>query len=715
MSQCRSLTRAVSVLLGLIVAFALLFGASAPASADPVINTKTDGMPSEIDLSWVSQDHMKNVSEDEMASFKAHVQVAWRNCATVVNDLLAKDKKFFDVMVEGTCRESPSLLKQLMDPSANAGMIRTIHFDKVDVGWLASYLAQQTPEVTSVIPDAFYEAVQGADSARVNGGGVLEQFTAAIAQAAGVPGGVVQAVANPTGAADAMLNRWKEDTSAGMAQALGSLSDGLAFDASYTSFRQAYAAAAGVGLVLLAGGSLAALVSWRRSELPASEVASRWAVALGGGFLGLLFTPALLYVVSEASSVFSDGVVSWMGTDAGTLSGSLLDPFVSMDTEHTLLGWLGVLLLILLMLVGVVMITATFAIQWLVAYLGGVGLGLLWGLAPLPGGRRRLAQAGAVVVGAIIARPLILFMLGVAMRITNQWAPSADGWSTDPSGTFYGIILSVGALIMACLAPASLVRFVPALSSRRLGSSFAGGLAGGLAGAGMGASMLAGRMMSFSPRRRLGSSGSSASGGGAGSSMTSQSVGSSRGRHAADAAAPSSRTGEGRSVEASRNQDRQGSAGVQAPGAVSAKESSMSTDAPEMSQGASRQVASSGEGGAGGERSVESSRGPVGSSGPGRVLSGADLTRGLSSGNSGHGSGTGQGSGAGKAGSAGAGRGAVSAAASVGRGVAAAGPRVVGAAGAVAGAAAAAGVRAGGAALSHGARVAQSAQVDEVE
>lgn len=494
-------------------ALALLFGLAPLAAADPIIDVSKTDPPAEVDMSWVSQDVLDKIPADQRASFEGHLKVSWRNCVVVLKE--RRDKGRIGI-TNGSCGAMDECT--ITSPGqCVGGVIQWIlgtngwTLRDLDLGRLANELAKITPEyTTSIIPglDAFSDGVynfqQGVDSARNSGAGFIGSTTAGFAQLSGVPGEVVQAVANPTGAADGMLNRWKEDVSKGMAEALGKLSEGLAFDASYTSFRDAYAAAAGIGLVLLAGGSIVAIVTWRRSELPTTEVLTRWGGAVLGGMLGLVFTPAMLYVVSDASNVLSDGMVAWMETDQATITGTLLDPYISMDTEHTLLGWLGVLLLILLMMVGAVMVTVTFAIQWLVAYLGGVGLGLLWGLSPLKGGRRRLAKAGAVVVGAILARPLMLFMLGVAMRITNNWAPSADGWSMDATGTFFGLVLSVGALIMACLTPAALVRFVPAMGSSHLGSSFAGGLAGGLAGAGMGASMLGSRMMALAPRGRVG-------------------------------------------------------------------------------------------------------------------------------------------------------------------------------------------------------------------
>lgn len=729
-------------LLALVVALLVV---SPSAWAEPVIDATSQDVPAEIDMSWIDPDVMAKVREEDRASFEAHVQTAWRNCVAVISDNRG-DGQIGEV--DGACHEMDqtgfswngdhSFLGHVAG-NIGAGWARLfgseyITLKDLDLGALATRLASATPEVSmwrdvpvaSVIDGGVYAMDQGSASAAAGGGGVAAQAAGAVAQAVGVPGTVVEAVSNPTGAADRMLNQWKTDVSKGMSEALGWLSEGLSFDASLVSFRNAYAAAAGVGLVLLTGGSLVALAGWRRSELPASEVLSRWGAAVLGGVVGLAFTPALLYVVSEASDVLSQGVVSWMETDQSTITGSLLDPYIAMDTEHTLLGWLGVLLLILLMLIGAVMVIATFAIQWLVAYLGGVGLGLLWGLMPLKGGRRRLAQAGAMVVGAIVARPLMLFMLGVAMRITNQWAPSADGWSMDPSGTFFGLLLSVGALMMACLAPAALVRHVPAMGTGHLGAGFAGGLTAGLAGAGMGSSMLAGRMMALAPRRapRVSGGGTSTarSGGTVRAPAPSRSDGGAGagGGSVARKGAPtgsssaSGAAGTGRHVAGADG-------GAQAPSRQGVRESAVQRPGSEVLSTSPGVQGSASDGTASrSERSVDATRPAAqvpgsGSSGPGRVLTGADLPAQTGSVHGGAGSGP-------RVATDQVVEGARRVAGGAGRVIAGGTRMAAGAAGPVAGAAVAAGtraaaegVRAGGAALAAGARTVQSARVEDVD
>lgn len=348
--------------------------------------------------------------------------------------------------------------------------------------------------------DAAAEAVER------NGGGDVSQTVASEAAKAAVDNGasvdMVNAVTDPSGSLDKAMNQLKEDSGKSISQGLGYVSQGLAFSGALKTYRDAYAAAAGVGLVLLAGSSVISLVRLRRGGLPATEVLQKWASSLTLGFLGLLFTPMWTFVCTDLADGLSAGVVDWMGSSSTTITGSLLDPFNALTTANSPLGWLGAFVICILFFLAGVMLVVTFAIQFLVAYFGSTGLGVMWGLVTSRKGRRRLSMAAGVAVGAIFARPILLFMIGVAMKLSNQFTASADGWGTDPMGTLFRIILGIGAILMVCFSPASLSRFMPVGSVSIGGHSVGGGLLGGLAGGSVAGSMMGSRMHSLASRMR---------------------------------------------------------------------------------------------------------------------------------------------------------------------------------------------------------------------
>jgi len=339
-----------------------------------------------------------------------------------------------------------------------------------------------------------------------NGGGDVSQTVASEAAKAAVDNGasveMVNAVTDPKGSLDKAMNQIKEDSGKAISQGLGYVSQGLSFSGALKTYRESYAAAAGVGLVLLAGSSVVSLVRLRRGGLPATEVLQNWAASLTLGFFGLLFTPMWTYVCTDLADGLSAGIVDWMGSSPQTITGSLLDPFNALTTANSPLGWLGAFVICILFFVAGVMLVVTFAIQFLVAYFGSTGLGVAWGQVTSEKGRRRLKMAIGVALGAVFARPILLFMVGVAMKLSGQFTASADGWGTDPMGTLFRIILGIGAILMVCFSPASLSRFMPVGGVSIGGHSVGGGLLGGLAGGSVAGSMMGSRMHSLASRMR---------------------------------------------------------------------------------------------------------------------------------------------------------------------------------------------------------------------
>lgn len=348
--------------------------------------------------------------------------------------------------------------------------------------------------------DAAAEAVER------NGGGDVSQTVASEAAKAAVDNGasvdMVNAVTDPSGSLDKAMNQLKEDSGKAISQGLGYVSQGLAFSGALKTFRDSYAAAAGVGLVLLAASSVVSLVRLRRGGLPATEVLQKWAASLTLGFFGLLFTPMWVYVCTDLADGLSAGVVDWMGSSSETITGSLLDPFNALTTANSPFGWLGAFVICVLFFIAGVMLVITFAIQYLVAYFGSTGLGVVWGQVTSEKGRRRLMLAISVALGAVFARPILLFMIGVAMKLSNHFTASADGWGTDPMGTLFRIILGIGAILMVCFSPAGLSRFMPIGAVSVGGHSVGGGLLGGLAGGSVAGSMMGSRMHSLASRMR---------------------------------------------------------------------------------------------------------------------------------------------------------------------------------------------------------------------
>lgn len=349
--------------------------------------------------------------------------------------------------------------------------------------------------------------VVGATAAMVsknNGGSEQDQgrawFAAGTATAAGVPRGVTDAVMNPQGQVAKFVNQLKKDSIGALEQGLGFASEVFSFRGDAKWFRDAYAAAAGVGLVLLAGNLVVAIARASSSRLPAGEAFGQVGASFLLGMVGLLFTPVFAYVLSDTVDGVTEGVVGLLGSDPDSVRNSLLNPASALTTSSTPLGWLGALLIYLLCFTAAVMLLLTLAAQLVAAYLGGVGLGVMWGFVASESGRRRLVRAVRLFVAALLAKPIIFFFLWVVMKLSAAYAPTQDGWDQDPMGTLFRMIVALVAVHLVATGPVVLARFMPVAGGRAGGPRSGGGrVAAAFAAGGAAASVFGERMRRFAP------------------------------------------------------------------------------------------------------------------------------------------------------------------------------------------------------------------------
>lgn len=393
---------------------------------------------------------------------------------------------------------------------------------------------------------------------------------AGAATSAGVDKGVVEAVSNPSSQIAKFVNQLKKDGVGAISEAIKLMNSAFSFEADADWFRSTYAAAAGVGLLLLAGNFVVGLTRAGRGNLPASEAFGRLGASLLLGMTGLFFTPALAYTVSTVVDAAGDGVASLVGASQDSLTGSLLNPTTAMTTDSTPLGWMGTILVFVLCFIAGVMLMLSLAAQLVTAYFSAVALGVMWGFATSEKGRERLKRVGAFFLSALIAKPVILFFLWVAMKMSAAYSATVDGWSENPMGTLMRVTLSLIAVLMVAVSPAWVAKFIPVGGGASGGFSRGGFLSGGVAGGAVGgaAAFLGDRMRRFSPVRPYRSAGVASGGSGV-------SVGASAGGESGPGASSgggagrlSRRTGSGfdRGAGAGGSSMVQDGSGVSAPG-----------------------------------------------------------------------------------------------------------------------------------------------------
>ena len=486
-TQVRCLCRRLFVFLALV---GLFFGLCVPASL-----AKPPSFPDELTASMLSPQDVKTLSDGGVSveEFVKRWSPWYRACMRVadsqvfVQNLTCYNEKINTVM-PGHNGEFPAV--------------------GLDVAGLVSHMVseQVRPFITGGTStlDADIAGYVAQVNAHANGAGALGGLAAGtggwLAGLAGVNAGVVDAVSNPTGQVDKMVNRLKTDSVGAMDKGLSYVTHTLSFDANATWFRQTYAAAAGVGLFLLAYTLIAAVMRASSGRLPASEAFGAVGASLAYGIIGLTFTPVFAYVLSGLSDALSEGVASWIGSNPDAIASSLLNPGLALTTDNSPLGWFGAVLIYVLFFLAALSLLITFAAQLVATYLGAVGLGVMWGMVMTPRGRKNVARACIYVACLIFTKPLILFFVGAVMRLSNAYAASNDGWSTDPMGTFMRVLVCLVAVMMVATSPAALAKFVPISSSFDFGSRFSGGFTGGFVGAGVGAAAFGRRLRSLAPR-----------------------------------------------------------------------------------------------------------------------------------------------------------------------------------------------------------------------
>ena len=342
---------------------------------------------------------------------------------------------------------------------------------------------------------------------KADGGDKSEQnaswFSSGTLSAAGVDKNVVEAVSNPSSQVAKFVNQLKKDGVGALSEAINLMNSAFHFEANADWFRSTYAAAAGIGLLLLAGNFVVGIARAGRGNLPASEAFGRLGASLLLGMTGLFFTPALAYTVSTVVDAAGDGVASLVGASQDSLTGSLLNPTTAMTTDSTPLGWTGTILVFVLCFIAGVMLMLSLAAQLVTAYFSAVALGVMWGFATSEKGRERLKRVGAFFLSALIAKPVILFFLWVAMKMSAAYSATVDGWSENPMGTLMRVTLSLIAVLMVAVSPAWVAKFIPVAGGASGGFSRGGFLSGGVAGGAVGgaAAFLGDRMRRFSPVR----------------------------------------------------------------------------------------------------------------------------------------------------------------------------------------------------------------------
>lgn len=504
----KGLTQAFTVILVAISVCFMCVSAALAAHPDGWPETLTADMLSDAQKAQIAAAYPDKPEQGTPEAFVDMWGDWWAVClqsndksesVTLTEDWLCEERTFAEKVAAGIASE-----RSFTDWQGGEGLLQAL------VGNYSRGTGRNLDSTIRAAVASMRVKVDGGDKAAQN----ASWYSAGTLTAAGVDKNVIDAVSNPSSQAAKFVNQLKKDGVGSISEAIKLMNSAFRFEADADWFRSTYAAAAGIGLLLLAGNFVVGITRAARGNLPTSEAFGKLGASLLLGMAGLFFTPALAYSVSTLVDSMSDGVATLVGASQDSLTGSLLNPTTAMTTESTPLGWMGTILVFVLCFIAGVMLMLSLAAQLVTAYFSAVALGVMWGFVTSEKGRERLKRVGAFFLSALIAKPVILFFLWVAMKMSAAYSATVDGWSENPMETLLRLVISLLAVVMVAVSPAWVAKFIPVAGGASGGFSRGGFLSGGVAGGAVGgaAAFLGDRMRRFSPVRSHRSAGAASGG-----------------------------------------------------------------------------------------------------------------------------------------------------------------------------------------------------------
>lgn len=275
-------------------------------------------------------------------------------------------------------------------------------------------------------------------------------------EVAATVGNVAKFIANPERAFDFFVNDMKAGSVNFFQNVMTDLTTVVAFDAGARWWRDAYAAAAVIGLGLLAIGMMLTSYHYNRGKIDSETYAHSMTMYPLIAVVMMTMGPPVAYVVTKVSNGISQGIIHWMGGDAVELiaKGGVFAALSPAIPGGTIMG-LVLFALLFLVTFGVF---GTLIVQTVSTYMLGASAGAAWGMTTHPGWRQKALMVPMVALALIFARPAILFALAVVTKMAN-----ALGFKGDPLDTLAEALMVIVALGMVAFAPWVLLRWFPLL------------------------------------------------------------------------------------------------------------------------------------------------------------------------------------------------------------------------------------------------------------
>jgi hypothetical protein len=220
------------------------------------------------------------------------------------------------------------------------------------------------------------------------------------------------------------------------------------------SFLSQYAAAAGIGLVIMAFSAVFAVVhSMRRGGR--DDLRESLFKYLPSAVFLITFSPAIGVLVLNVANALTKGIADWGATTIGK-SSSRVDALAGITADKLPGGTFVGLLVALLIVVGALGVFIVLAVEKIGLPVAGVIAGIGWGMFVHPQWRLKALRVPGLWLGLVCAKPLLFLLLAAAFGAFG----AVDEESNGVAGLIQLCLLTV-TLVLSSAGPLLLVRKFP--------------------------------------------------------------------------------------------------------------------------------------------------------------------------------------------------------------------------------------------------------------
>lgn len=273
-------------------------------------------------------------------------------------------------------------------------------------------------------------------------------------------GKVAEFAANPTDAFDRLGNKVKETAVSLAQEVFKRAGEGTNADFSRDWFRQQYARAAGLGVVVLVILLFIQAIQVAGGKITPQDFAHSVFIAAPTGILLMIFAPALGTVLSQFVDALSASIGKLTGVEVGKFSLTPAWLTASSAAAPALQGGLLVGIAVFsLMAIGSFAALVGMVLQQYGVYLVSVGLAIAWGMWVHPAWRAKTRKMLSFLVALMLMKPLFILLIGVSFAFLNDMITPA----ADPFSVLFALVTIAVVLVVTGFAPWVLLKYVPIL------------------------------------------------------------------------------------------------------------------------------------------------------------------------------------------------------------------------------------------------------------